>query len=779
MLLRSIFFFLLLTPAFTFSQTKTLKAGNLQLKLHSNGFVASITNDKNHKEYLFTDTTSPILTLVKDKEKLLPISLKWMNDSIGEIEFEKTTARIQVKCLAKSDYVFMEIYEVENEAEIEAVIWGPFPILINKIVGEVIGVVRDDETAIGLQVLNVKTLGGDYPNSEGSTWERGIAAYKKSWGSTIQAYSISRNKPRLLDAWGGNFKNMPVKPIADGSIKGSSIALFACDAEKTLDMIENIELGENLPHPVIDGIWYKRSKYYGRSYLISNFSENELDEMILHTKRAGLFSLYHEGPFKSWGHFDLDSAQFPDGKKSLQRMAEKAHRAGLKLGIHTLTNFINTNDPYVTPVPDMRLSLTGSSVLMNPINENAIELEIASPEFFSDTLNNSLHTVRIGNELIRYKYVTSTKPFILMGLERGAFGTYRSAHRQGDVVGKLLDHPYNVFFPDFEMNNEVAGNLADLLNETKVDHIDFDGYEGGLGTGQGDFGVETFAKTVFDKMDHPLINGTSISKTFYWHIGSYYNWGEPWYGGFRESMQQYRIDNQGLFDRNFMPHMMGWYLLTENTTLPEMEWMLARASGYQAGFAMVARPSSLRKNPITNELLDAIREWENARTSNAFNEGVRNRMKDPKNEFHLEKISEKKWKLYAYDKTPSFQIHQLSDTISFNNNWITSLPVIYIKSSSDTVVISKIKIKIGKFDAFEIASELSPGQSLLSEGKNTFIKYDAKGKMLERITLKQSIPSLPNGNHKVLIKLECINHATPSIELQLKGIGEILSINGQ
>ena len=83
-------------------------------------------------------------------------------------------------------------------------------------------------------------------------------------------------------------------------------------------------------------------------------------------------------------------------------------------------------------------------------------------------------------------------------------------------------------------------------------------------------------------------------------------------------MQQYRIDNQALFDRNYMPHMLGWYLLTDSTTMAEMEWMLARAASYDAGFAMVARPGALRANPRTPQLLDAIRAWETARTRGAF-----------------------------------------------------------------------------------------------------------------------------------------------------------------
>lgn len=62
-----------------------------------------------------------------------------------------------------------------------------------------------------------------------------------------------------------------------------------------------------------------------------------------------------------------------------------------------------------------------------------------------------------------------------------------------------------------------------------------------------------------------------------------------------------------------------WLVFTDqNTTLGEMEWMLARAAGYDAGFAMVARPKSIKANPIGEQLLDAIREWETARLSSAF-----------------------------------------------------------------------------------------------------------------------------------------------------------------
>jgi hypothetical protein len=391
--------------------------------------------------------------------------------------------------------------------------------------------------------------------------------------------------------------------LANEGVVGSKIALFSCAESETLDWLEQIELAEGLPHPTIDGIWFKKSNVYGKSYMISSFGESDMDEMIDYAKRSGLISLYHEGPFASWGHFVLNPEQFPNGRDGLKQCADKAH---------ALTNFINTNDPYITPIPDERLSLTGSSVLTDPITSDQTTIAVVSPEYFNQEESNTLHAAKIGSEIIRYRKVTDTAPYQLLDCIRGAYGTIKAEHKAGELVGKLFDHPYQVFFPNLEMQREIATNIATLMNETGVDHLDLDGHEGALASGQGDYALELFAKDVFEQVDHDLLIGTSISKTFYWHIGSYYNWGEPWYGGFKESMQQYRIDNQGLFDRNFMPHMLGWYLLTENTTLPEMEWMLARAAGYNAGFAMVARPKALAMEvlfPVISKSYSKILIW--------------------------------------------------------------------------------------------------------------------------------------------------------------------------
>lgn len=768
----------------------TLSAGALQVGLSRQGAVTELRNTTSGADYLDLNHPAPLLTVVSDNERYLPTALalsKVRSGKLLTLEYAPIGVRIVVRVREQPTHLALDIVSASPAARIDAVIWGPYPTIITKTVGEVIGVVRDGKVAVGLQVLNMKTLGGDLPNNEGSTWARGIAATAYPWGSTLQAYAINRDRDRRVDAWGGVQKNMPVPPIPGETVVGSSIAFFTCAEPETLDRLERIELAEGLPHPTIDGVWFKKSPLFGKSYLISSFGEADVDEMIAYTKRAGLMSLYHEGPFLSWGHFVLGREQFPNGRQGMRVAADKAHAAGLHLGVHTLTNFINTNDPYVTPVPDDRLSVTGSSTLVGAIDARQREIEVASPEYFNQEKDNNLHTVKVGKELIQYRAVTATKPYTLLDCQRGAFGSTAAAHRAGETAGKLFDHSYRVFFPNFAMQREVARNLADFLNETGVDHIDFDGHEGALASGQGDYALAVFANDVLSQVKHDLINGTSTSKTFYWHIGSYYNWGEPWYGGFKESMQQYRIDNQGLFDRNYMPHMLGWYLLTDQTTLADMEWMLSRAAGYGAGFAMVARPKALRDNALTPALLDAIREWEAARTSGAFDSAQQARLKNPANEFHLEATAPGAWNLFQFASSPVFVRakveHQPGEpgltTWEVPQVWSTQRLQFRLSVAGKAGAAKNFRIQVDRYTEIVLPIELSAGESLVCDGSATVRLYDAAGRPKARYQLAALPPIVAAGTHTITLDSDFGGDDPPRVEVQFKGLGPMEAIRAQ
>jgi len=775
---KFLLFLCLIIAGSSMGQT-SLKAGTLEIVLNEKGYYTELNDIRSGRNYLYKDTIAPFITIISGQNRFHPDILTY--EEAGRkliLTFVELNAEVEVLIAFRDTHLTFEVVKAEPAGRIDGLVWGPVPTNISKIIGEIIGVVRDDEVGLGIQVLNPKTLGGDY-NPEGMTWKRGEAAVKKHWGSILQAYSINRDKYRYVDTWGGEYKNTPVAPLKGETVVGSKIAMFLCREHETLDYIGQIEMKEGLPHPTINGKWIKEEIQRGRSYLIADFKESEIEEMIGYTKRAGLVSLYHEGPFLNWGHYDLNPEYFPNGNNGIKECARKAREAGLYFGVHTLTNFITTNDPYVTPVPDRRLALTGFGLLMEDIAPGETEIVVSTKEYFDKQENNWLHTVKIGDELIRYRAASETEPYKLLDCQRGAFGTKPSSHIKGDTIGKLYDHAYEVFFPNIDLQREIALNLALFFNETGISHLDFDGHEGCLASGQGDYAINLFALDFYDNLDHEVLNGTSLSKTYYWHINTFCNWGEPWYGGFKESMQEYRISNQELFDRNFIPHMLGWYLLTQNTTLSEMEWMLARAAGYDAGFAMVARPKSIRSNPISGQLLDAIREWETARLSGAFSSEQKERLKDPKKEFHLEKAGESEWNFYQYQIASVFNYNQkerqpgepLYDQWDFKLSSFDQPVQFKLEVAGTNGSVKNLKILLDNYFEIQIEQEIMNGETLICDGTAVCRLYDEKGKLKSTIGLPSGIPTINTGVHKVRFSCEFTGECAPSVVFEIKSMG--------
>ena len=290
-----------------------------------------------------------------------------------------------------------------------------------------------------------------------------------------------------------------------------------------------------------------------------------------------------------------------------------------------------------------------------------------------------------------------------------------------------------------------------------------------------------FAKDVLRGVNHDLINGTSISKTHYWHIGSYYNWGEPWYGGFRESMQQYRIDNQALFDRNYMPHMLGWYLLTDSTTMSEMEWMLARAAAYNAGFAMVARPGALRANPLTPALLDAIREWESARTSGVFSASQQERLKDARREFHLETISANASRLSEHalsavlvrenvERQPG---EPTATTWPVQQDWEAQRMQFRLAVPGRKGSVRNFRLQIDRAAEILLPVVLRAGESLVCDGSDSCQVLDASGTLQSTLRLASALPVIAAGPHTVTLDSERGGDVAPRVELQFRGLIQV------
>jgi hypothetical protein len=748
------------------------------LQLDATGKLASMKSNMLQKEYLVADQANPIMSIKVLGKIVAPQSCVW-KEKASELLLNYPDAGVKatIKVKQETSYLSFELKQLTDADKVELVLWGPYPTSIADTVGEVVGVVRNKEFAIGIQTLNVKTLGG-YPNAESDIEPsydifengnkidvatndlnkqlfRGDVARPTAFGSVLQAYCRNRSKDRVIENW--NHPSYLAPAFNDGGVIGSKIALFGVATKDVLPVISQIEVKENLPHPLLDGVWGKQARNASESYLIMNFGVDNLQEAMAVTQQAGLRYLYHGDPFETWGHFKLKSKDFPQNWASLKLCVELAKEKGIRLGVHTLSDFITTNDPYVSPTPDARLAKVGHSQLTENIDANVKEIGIKDPVFFNQFQNNTLRSVVIGSEIIRYSSVSTTAPWKLLDCQRGAFGTTAAMHQQNDSIGKLIDHPYKVFLANASLQEEISGTIARLFNETGLRQISFDGLEGCWSSGMGQYARQLFTKTWYDHLNPELkgkvINDASTPGHYFWHIYTRMNWGEPWYAGFRESQLQLRLKNQQFFRRNLMPSMLGWFSLRPETTPEDIEWMLALAAGYDAGFGLSTSLETLRRHGKKDEILALIKRWETARIKGVFSEVQKERMRSLKNEFHLELLNDN-----TYSLTPVYnaffkhvqQVKQpgepTSSSFEFENK-AAAQPLAFIltmvagKETDDNVTFNNPAISVNNQDELVLPVNLTKNQIVKCDGKSVKV-YNKQWQLVQAIELQRPLPVL-------------------------------------
>lgn len=778
---------------------------SLHISLNSKGWITSIYDKRLGQEYLVASEALPLLSIRVKGVLQRPNSLV-LKGSNMQLKYPDQQHTAEIEVVNRTSYLVFTLRNISNQNNVELVIWGPFPTTINETVGECVGVVRNKSFALGIQALNPKTLGG-YPSAENDIEPsynifasgnpvdlqatekveklyRGQTAKIMPYGSVLQAYTRNRNQSRVIAQWEHDHYTAPA--YADGGVQGTSIALFGCAPEQVLKTISAIEIQEGLPHPLLHGEWAKTSREATASYLIANFGERNLDTALALTRKAGLKYLYQGDPFENWGHFDLKKDLFPHNWGSLKHCVERAAIQGIHLGVHTLSNFITTNDAYVTPVPDPRLAKVGTSILVNDLSPEDTEIEIGDPRFFNQMKNNTLQAVMVGNELIRYRAVSTQAPWKLLDCVRGAFKTKPSLHRRGAEVGKLMDHPYKVFLSDASLSAEIARNLASLFNETGLRQTSFDGLEGSWSSGMGQYARILFTKSWYEHLSPALqgqvINDASNPAHFNWHINTRYNWGEPWYAGFRESQLQYRLMNQDFYRRNFLPAMLGWFSLSAKTTLEDVEWLLARAAGFEAGFAFNVSLENVDKNGQQEAIFNAINTWESARMVDAFSELQKQKLMDIHQEFHLEKISPQHWSLIPLVfKTFNHMVHTKQPGEPTGSTYALDqpFPAQPLQFTLQQIIsgdhpggkIDRIILEINQNDPLQIPVNLEKDHRLVLNQSGELHIYSAEGHHLRQIPWSEKISPLPTGENRLHFEAKMVGSESALLKLIVKIVG--------
>lgn len=716
--------------------------------------------------------SSPIGVLTRDGNAYLPISAS----------FDGKTANVQYECGSCTfsiencgEYYKLKILSVP--ADSESFIFGPYFTGAVSF-GEILGAGWYDDGSVScIQSLMPKVAGGVKSNIKNDNTGLSLsrlctAAASNNGHVSLQCTVLNLSKEGLFDFNGMTNAIRNAVPGEDGMLENAAVALIGAEnADELLQIISNMEIAEGMPHPTYKGCYAKTDRRVSSYYLIFSGSGMTDDERIDMAKRAGINCVYFSDVFGSWGHFTLNESAYPGGYQTLKKLSDKADACDVTVGAHTLSNFITTNDPYVTPIPHKKLLVMDKTTLTKDIGIGDKELFIADENNYCK--KNTLNALRIGDEIINFKSYDSERS-CLTECTRGAYGTTATEHKCGDIVERLWDHGYHTLFPNIELQTEMADNIAKAIKECGIRRMSFDGLEGCTYTGDGEYSVSEFVRRVYEKVGSDLICDASRTSHYLWHALSYCNWGEPWYDDVRRGgMYNYRANHIPYFKRNLIPLMLGWYCLYLNSgryeaTTPEnMEFILSRSAAFDAGLALSVDSSVVKNHGKFGEYLDLAKLWGEFRLKADIPMDVKEELQRENSNWHLDKI-ENGWKLTSLTvrtrdldycdrviKTEAGQIdHNVSDEVISSMRQHSSNVVMDIPADEKNESL-RFRIRVGEpghgkmknleFKNLKFEFTADGGDYLVYEGGLDLFHYDKNFNLIETVHSNTGEPVIFKG----------------------------------
>jgi hypothetical protein len=533
----------------------SLRTSYARITLDGHGLITSITSRQSGKEYLATGKPSPILSLYENGKYLLSSSARYHPAQQTFTLAYPNGASATVKVVEKAKYFRFQLLALDRRGTINNIVWGPIHTTVSKTIGDIIGVVRDDDWAIGMLALDDRTtqgpptasdsgqayyyihspdpvkypvparyqegerfpIGGDgtsdvafysHPEEYFHMASGGGALLEPGSGSVLTYHARDRRKsyttfyPPAVDLALPlkQPRHQAVDPV-DVDFIGSSVALYACPDDLGLSVIENIVLAEGLPHPTIDGKWVKDPAAYQPDICWTG----PHDHLIAYADALGLKGVQDDGMGEFYldpsDHWDGKLVRFADGRRmTIRQFTDETRQHGIRYGLHTLCMFIQTKSSDVHPVPNEHLQTVLRTKLAGAISPTDTAVTVTDPSFLAEKGtwdDNNMNVLRMGTELLTYDGITTSAPWTLQNVKRGQFGTKASAHAVGDELVKLQINGYHGFIPDMELLGTYADYYAQRLNDLGMEYVDFDGFESCTYQNQGDYAFKVFLRRLF------------------------------------------------------------------------------------------------------------------------------------------------------------------------------------------------------------------------------------------------------------------------------------------
>jgi len=501
--------------------------------------------------------------------------------------------------------------------------------------------------------------------------------------------------------------------------KGAEITLIGIPQKEILPVIRDvISEAKDIPFSDRGGSWALQQNEGFGSYLMNfgTLTEESIEEWIGMCKNLGFNQIdsHGGGEFFRFGDFELNREKWPDGWESFKRINARLHEAGISSIFHTYAFFIDKNSPYVTPVPSIDLGYFNSFTLAEPLQENdsIIVVNESTADITTTTgffVRNSL-SLRIGSELITFTGVTQTPPYRFIGCKRGILGTKAGTFKEGEKIFHLREM-FGRFVPgpETELFGEIAGKTAEIVSDCDFDGIYFDAIDGSdILAGEENFWYygTKFIFEVAKKLRRPVGMEMSSMSHHWWHYRSRWQaWDRPVRGYKRfvdihsAAIKSTRLfhsteirsneNEHGLWRGHsplidkyahaengalMLPLHLGWWgnqtwnpPQIEPTFPDDVEYLCCKMIGNNAGLSMLggADEKNLEANPLFRKLTDIIRQYEELRHQNYFNDTIKAILRKPGKEFTLIKEENGKWNF----KPVSYNKHKVSGLTHPDAKW--------------------------------------------------------------------------------------------------------------
>jgi len=437
-------------------------------------------------------------------------------------------------------------------------------------------------------------------------------------------------------------------------LEGSGAAILAARPDEVRGILRRFAVAHDLPrNESPDGVLSKDLPTARQSYWFLDFGEQEVDKVIDYCRRSGLRQVMLSSG--AWcaqvGHYTLNHRRYPDGVQSLRRAVAKLHAAGILVGMHTFASKVSKTDAYVTPKPrrdfwvDMRASLAADIGPNDRDIRTSTDLSqwpgspVCRQKVWEGHVSKHQEVI-IDDEIIRYERIgPDGKWDTFLGCHRGAYGTLAAPHaartdcRHYGVDGCINGYIVDLDSPLFE---ETTSRLAGIFNACDFDMVYFDGSEDVPKTRYNYYASKAHAAAIAKFQKRPLIH----------QGGGFTN--ELWFSFTRNAtVDQYPgtylayLHDGGTLDRfptckehidrsvrymlacedDMTPGELGWFGINpksgnyDGLQYDEIEYLMCKSLAYNAPISLQTSFAQMDRHPLTPDILEIVRAYEEARLS--------------------------------------------------------------------------------------------------------------------------------------------------------------------